>query len=128
MVQQAAGIPPRLKMKVLNEKYILKRCAGNLIPLSVKKRPKQPYRAPEGKSFFGGTRPDYVEELLAPERVRQDGLFHPAAVQKLVAKALRGQAIGIRDNMALVGILSTQLLAHQFIHHFGETFSHADSR
>jgi hypothetical protein len=37
-----------------------------------------------------------------------------------VEKVRRGQAIGIKDNMALVGVLSTQLALDQFIDHFGE--------
>src|SRR6266852_2899939 len=35
VVEFAAGIPPHLKMKVLNEKYLLKRCANGLVPPSV---------------------------------------------------------------------------------------------
>jgi asparagine synthase (glutamine-hydrolysing) len=125
VVEFAATIPAHLKMKVLNEKYILKRCAGHLIPPSITQRPKQPYRAPEGKSFLGGgphksTCHPYVEELLSPDRIQGDGIFNPAAVQKLVEKAQKGQAIGIKDNMALVGILSTQLVIDQFINHFKE--------
>ena len=116
VVQLAASIPPNLKMKVLNEKYILKRCAEHLIPRSVEKRPKQPYRAPEGKSFFSNGRGrDYVEAALAPAQIRKTGLFRPAAVQKLVDKFRRGLAIGIKDNMALAGVLSTQLMVDQFI-------------
>jgi len=119
VVEFAATIPPRLKMKVLNEKYILKRAAGQLIPASVRKRPKQPYRAPDARSFFdpqtGVARHAYVDELLSQARIQKDGLFSPPAVQKLVAKARKGQVIGAKDNMALVGILSTQLLMDQFV-------------
>jgi asparagine synthase (glutamine-hydrolysing) len=119
VIELAASIPPRLRMKALNEKYILKRAAGHLVPASVMRRPKQPYRAPDSKSFFdaqtGRARSDYVDELLSKERVRSSGLFNPLAVQKLVAKARQGQVIGAKDNMALVGILSTQLLVDQFI-------------
>ena len=83
-------------------------------------RPKQPYRAPEAASFFAGPAgpPDYVAELLSSARLRESGIFDPEAVQHLVAKAKAGRAIGIKDNMALVGILSTQLLVDQFITHF----------
>ena len=119
VVEFAATIPPRLKMRVLNEKYILKRAAGHLIPASVRKRPKQPYRAPDASSFFdpqtGTARDAYVDELLSRARIQRDGLFSPPAVQKLVAKARKGQVIGVKDNMALVGILSTQLLMDQFV-------------
>lgn len=119
VVEFASCVPPTLKMKVLNEKYILKRAAGDLIPPSVKARTKQPYRAPEGKSFFRPDPEPYVEELLAPTRIRADGLFESAAVEKLAAKFRKGLAVGIRDSMALVGILSTQLVLHHFIHTFG---------
>jgi asparagine synthase (glutamine-hydrolysing) len=117
VVEFAAQIPPRLKMKVLNEKYLLKRCAEGLIPRSVTARPKQPYRAPEGKSFFDGVRYDYVEELLGPERIQRDGIFCASAVHALTRKFKARNAIGIKDNMALVGILSTQILVDQFCLH-----------
>jgi len=117
VVQFASRIPPRLKMKVLNEKYILKRAAGHLIPPVVKRRPKQPYRAPDVASFVGprGTLPEYVETLLSPERVKQDGVFNPAAVTQLLAKARAGKVSGIRDNMAFVSVLSTQLVIEKFV-------------
>ena len=37
-------------------------------------------------------------------------IFDPATVKPQVAKARQGKVIGVKDNMALVGILSTQLL------------------
>ena len=123
VIEFACKIPPRLRMKALNEKYILKRAAGHLIPASVKERPKQPYRAPDARSFFDPAtergRSGYVDELLSEETVRKGGLFNPLAVQKLVEKARKGRVIGAKDNMALVGILSTQLFVDQFINHLG---------
>jgi asparagine synthase (glutamine-hydrolysing) len=118
VVEFAATVPPRLKMKVLNEKYLLKRAFGKLIPPSIEKRAKQPYRSPEGRCFFALPANNYVEELLAPARLQQDGLFDATSVQRLVEKFRQGHAIGIRDNMALVGILSSQLVVNQFINHF----------
>ena len=119
VVQFASTLPPRLKMKVLNEKYILKRAAGHLIPPSVRRRPKQPYRAPDATSFVTpdaqGRLPDYVEALLSPERVKQDGVFNPAAVSQLLVKARAGKAAGVRDNMAFVSVLSTQLVIDKFV-------------
>lgn len=116
VVAYAAALPVNLKMRGLNEKYVLKRAFDGLIPASVQHRPKQPYRAPESATFFSSSGcPDYVEELLSPSRIRRDGVFDPAAVQHLVAKARSGRAIGIKDNMALLGILSTQLVVEQFI-------------
>ena len=128
VVEFAAGIPPYLKMKVLNEKYLLKRCANGLVPPSVVKRPKQPYRAPDGKSFFHGPPLEYVDALLSSDRIQQDGLFDSLAVKSLVQKFRQGRAIGVRDNMALVGILSTQLVVEQFVRNFGDRPFYAEHR
>jgi asparagine synthase (glutamine-hydrolysing) len=119
----ASRIPSRLKMKVLNEKYILKLAAGDRIPRFLRKRPKQPYRAPDIQCFFdlssGRAQHPYVEQLLSRDRLTRDGLFHADAVGRLVEKARSGRAIGVRDGMAVVAILSTQLVLDQFIHQFG---------
>jgi asparagine synthase (glutamine-hydrolysing) len=124
VVQFASSLPPVLKMKVLNEKHLLKRAALGLIPESVRLRKKQPYRAPDAKSFFGpgGALVAYADEQLSPERLKQDGIFNPAAVSRLIAKARTGQDLGAKDNMGVVGVLSTQLLIDRFI----RKFTHAE--
>jgi len=123
MAEFAARTPPRLKMKGLDEKHVLKRAARGLIPASIIARHKQPYRAPDVASFFAPGAPrarhDYVEGLLSPERIGRDGIFDPRAVRHLVEKARKGRIIGIKDNMALVGILSTQLVVEQFVRNLG---------
>jgi asparagine synthase (glutamine-hydrolysing) len=55
-----------------------------------------------------------VEELLSPGALARSGYFEPRAVARLVQKCRSQGALGFRDNMALVGILSVQLLDHQF--------------
>ena len=117
VVEFASRIPPRLKMKVLNEKYSLKRCADGLIPPSVRRRTKQPYMAPDVPSFFGPRPAPYVDQYLSESALREAGLFDPARVAQLVAKCRKGQRQGFREQMALVGILSTQILYDRFIRH-----------
>ena len=125
VVEFASRLPVSLKMKALNEKYLLKRCARELIPPSIAKRHKQPYRAPEACSFLQPAAREYMDDLLSPEQIRRDGIFDAPAVTKLVDKFHKGSAIGTKDNMGLVGIVSTQLLIHQFINHFeGRTAPH----
>jgi asparagine synthase (glutamine-hydrolysing) len=117
VIEFASRLPDKLKLKVLDEKFLLKRAAGHLVPAAVAKRPKQPYRAPDASSFVDAqrqrARADYVDEMLAEPALERTGLFNPPAVRKLYDKALRGQLIGAKDNMAFVGILSTQLLMHE---------------
>jgi asparagine synthase (glutamine-hydrolysing) len=88
------------------------------VPTPVWRRSKQPYRAPGGAAFIGNRKSEYVEDLLSPNQLRQDGIFDPATVTRLVQKFREGRAIGGRDDMALVGILSTQIMIDRFVNNF----------
>ena len=114
VVEFAAKLPANLKMKVLDEKYLLKRASEGLVPQSIVRRVKQPYRAPDGRCFFEPGAPSYVKEMLSPASIEKGGIFDPAAVSALVSKYSAGKASSVKDDMALVGVLSTQLLAAQF--------------
>lgn len=118
VIEFANRLQPRLKMRVLNEKYLLKKALGDYLPGAIVERHKQPYRAPDIPAFID---PDtqrplpFAEELLSPARIREYGYFDPRRVELLVKKAVRGAAIGYRDNQAVVGILSTQAWHYLFI-------------
>ncbi len=111
----ASKLPANLKMKVLNQKYLLKKAFAGVIPASITRRPKQPYRAPDGKSFFGPDAPNYAEELLSSHALGDQGIFDVGAVTTLAKKFKAGRASSVKDNMAIVGILSTELLIQQFV-------------
>jgi asparagine synthase (glutamine-hydrolysing) len=119
VVEFAARLDPRLKMKALNEKYLLKQVARDLVPAQVWRRSKQPYRSPDGRAFFKGRMAAYVEDLLSQDQLRRDGIFNPETVSRLVQKFQHGKAIGVKDGMALVGVLSTQIIIDRFINNFG---------
>jgi asparagine synthase (glutamine-hydrolysing) len=111
----ASTLPASFKLRGLDEKHILKRAAERLVPATILRRKKQPYRAPDALSFVGEQRPEWVDEMLSESALREAGVFEPIAVARLWAKC-RAQAhapqFSNTDNMALVGVLSTQLL-HQ---------------
>jgi asparagine synthase (glutamine-hydrolysing) len=117
VVELAARMPPRLRMNGLTEKYILKQAAQGLIPKTLVKRSKQPYRAPISRCFFSAAAPDYVDEMLSKEAITQKAYFDWKRVSRLISKCRKqkGSLLSERENMALVGILSTQLLDHLFI-------------
>lgn len=119
LVEFAARLPARYKLKGLDEKHILKRCMRQFLPEAIVRRSKRPYLAPEAKSFFGhGRVPDYVDEMLSDKAIGSYGYFNPKSVVRLVNKCRSGAALGFKDNMALVGILSTQLLHRMFVEKF----------
>ncbi|WP_246154576.1 asparagine synthase (glutamine-hydrolyzing) [Methylobacterium oryzihabitans] len=114
VIDFAAALPPGAKLKGLTEKHILRQASRDLVPESILARPKQPYRAPDSASFAGPAAPGYLAAALAPEALREAGLFNPAAVGRLAEKCREAGTPGFRDNAAFVGILSTQLWHRTF--------------
>ena len=116
VIEFANRLPPRYKLNGLTEKFVLKRAMTGVLPDAIRRRTKQPYRAPDSESFFRDGRPvNYVAELLDERRVAGAGYFDPRAVNALVAKCGAGRAIGFGDNMAFVGILSTMIVDALFV-------------
>ncbi len=114
----ANSLPATYKLRVLDEKHVLKRAADDLIPPEIIRRVKQPYRAPDALSFVAEDRPEWVDAMMSEASVRAAGVFEPRAVAALWQKCLRRAAAGQfsnADNMALVGVLSTQLLYSRFV-------------
>jgi len=111
VVELGAALPPAMKLRGLREKHALREALGRHVPRAITERPKQPYRAPDSESFLGPGAPEYVAALLSPEAIAQAGYFEPRAVRRLVQKCANPVAgVSAADNMAFVGILSTQLL------------------
>ncbi|MCO5731713.1 asparagine synthase (glutamine-hydrolyzing) [Rhizobium sp. SSA_523] len=115
VVELASRLPPQLKVKGLTEKHVLREVARRHLPEVIKKRPKQPYRAPDSASFRGEPGQRLLETYLSGDAVRTAGLFSSPAVDKLMAKAARHPLAGFRDNAALVGMLSTQIWSARFL-------------
>lgn len=114
----ASHVPSGLKLRGLTEKYLLRKALGHLIPPAIAQRRKKPYRAPIHKSFIHARTPEYVRALLSPESIQANGYFNPAAVSQLVLRIESGRPLGETDDMALAGILSTQLLHERFVRKF----------
>ena len=119
LMDWAGRLPPGQKMLGLDEKHVLKRAARDLVPPRVLERKKQPYRAPDASSFVdpatGRSRHAWVDEALSPASLRRVGVFDSGSVGRLVDKVRNGAAVGVKDNMAFVSILSTQLVADRFL-------------
>lgn len=114
VVELACSLPPDHKLRVLDEKHVLKRAAAGLVPPSIIRRPKQPYRAPDAVAFCDEPLRDWVSDVLDERSLRNTGLFDAAAVARLWTKCrTREGALSNTDNMALTGVISTQLLARE---------------
>ena len=115
VVELAARIPPKLKLRGLREKHILRESARAWLPQAIVERPKQPYRAPQARCFLAPGAPEQVGEALSASALSGAGYFEPRAVDKLVQKCRRQASLGFRDDSALLGILSTQLWHQAFV-------------
>lgn len=120
VVEFATKIPSCFRLNGLKEKHVLKKAAASSIPPELVDRPKQPYRAPISDCFRKKSGLDWVEDMLDESSIRRNGYFDPVKVSRLKAKWTHreGSLTSERENMAFVGILSTQLLDHLFLRNF----------
>ena len=116
VIEFAMKLPPSWKLRVLNEKYILKEAFKGLIPEAIVSRPKHPYRAPTRDVFFGAG-DGYAHEFLSEGNLKKTGYFDPVKTGRLVNRFIKDDRFveSETQNMALTGILSTQILHEQFI-------------
>ncbi|OGU55539.1 MAG: asparagine synthase (glutamine-hydrolyzing) [Ignavibacteria bacterium RBG_13_36_8] len=114
VIEFANQIPPVYKIYGLNEKYVLKKAFGDILPVSVVHRAKQPYRAPISQCF---AKNNFASSMLNNDVIKRYGYFDPESVEQLLNKfkAQNWKNISERDDMSLVGIISMQLLHYHFI-------------
>ena len=118
LIEFCNRLAPRWKLCGLREKHLLRELGKEWLPREICRRGKRPYRAPIHRSFFTENQPDYVRELLSPACINLTGLFNPDAVNQLFQKLATGRRVGETDDMALAGIISSQLVWQQFIANF----------
>ena len=93
LIDFAARIPPRLKQRGLQGKYILKRAMEPLLPREVVYRPKTGFGAPLRRWMRRELR-SMVDDVLSEDALRRRGLFDPAAVRALIRRDRAGQVDG----------------------------------
>jgi asparagine synthase (glutamine-hydrolysing) len=111
----AARLSPTMKLDRLEDKIVLRRLAERVLPPSIARRGKQPYRAPAVTPFFGPTAPDWVEEALSPSALEESAVWDPPRVAGLVKRCRAGRVRSPREEMSLVAVLSTQLWQREFV-------------
>lgn len=114
LMEFTASIPTCWKVLGLKEKFLLKKVFADILPQEILNRPKHPYRAPIVQTLLK-TGVEEHTEMLSDSAIRKTGLFDPAKTARLIAKLNASDTASEVDSMALVGILSTQLLHHHFL-------------
>ncbi len=101
------------------DKLPLRRVARRTLPAEIWGRRKQPFRAPIGSALFD-PKAERFSETLTAANLERSGCFDAPVVARLLAKARgRGDALlGEREEMGLVGVLTSQLLNDAFTWQF----------
>jgi len=115
LMEFCASLPEHFKLNGLTEKYLLKKIMTRKIPDSIVKRSKQAYRAPISFMINNRDSSEMIQYALSPSKIGQFQLFDSKAVEKLKHKYARGTNISEIDNMALIGVVSSQMLFEQYI-------------
>jgi asparagine synthase (glutamine-hydrolysing) len=90
LVEMAARMPARFKLKGFRRKYILKRAAEKLLPKDIVWRKKAGFGAPI-RSWLRGPLKPMVDDLLSNETITRRGLFDPPEVRRLIDANLSGR-------------------------------------
>lgn len=91
LVELALALPDELLTNRRQSKILLKAVARRHLPASVVDRPKEGFSMPMKHWLRGLLRPR-LEELLAPARLREGGLFAAEGVETLCREHLAGRA------------------------------------
>lgn len=117
IVEFCTQLPDDLKIAGLDEKFLLKQVVKDVIPHSVLNRPKQAYRAPISQALLN-EKSGFVDATLDVSKLKDLGAFDPQSVAKLVSKLRQNHIVSEVENMALMGMLSTQVLFDLYIKNY----------
>jgi asparagine synthase (glutamine-hydrolysing) len=91
VIELAFGVPSRFKYDASQTKILLKRIAARHVPPECVYRPKEGFSIPI-KNWLKHEFRGLVEQYLAPERLRREGLFAPDVVERLWIEHLNNRA------------------------------------
>jgi len=114
LIEFANKVPPKYKMRAMNEKYLLKKAMQNYLPDKITHRSKQPYRAPDVNTGANNLTGQQFNEYFSAASIKSLGFFAPKKVELLLKKANSKKPLSTSESQALMGILSTQIIHKNF--------------
>jgi asparagine synthase (glutamine-hydrolysing) len=90
LVTFACQLPPALRLRGLTTKYLLRKVMRGRLPDAIIDRKKQGFGVPVARWMREELAPALRDEL-AEDKLRREGLFDPAAVQRILAEHLEGR-------------------------------------
>ena len=111
LVEFAAALPPRLKLRGFTTKWILRQAVRSILPAEILSRPKMGFPVPFGVWMRGGWN-DVARDILLDSRTRQRGIVDAPEVERLLAAHRAGTANGAD---AIWSLLNLELWYRTFI-------------
>ena len=90
VVEFALTLPPDLRMRGFNTKYLLKKTFWDFLPDEIQHRGKQGFSIPI-KNWIRNELKPMMLELLNSRRIRQQGFFNDSYVSQLIKEHLHGR-------------------------------------
>lgn len=122
VIELLAKVNSEIKINGLNEKYLLKQVFKNRLPSNILKRWKNPYRAPINKALLNNNL-NLAKDYCSEDSLKRTGIFDHAKVLRLINKLGKLDKAGEFDEMALIGIISTQIIHKNFIDSFPNEYA-----
>jgi len=111
LVEFCARIPPSLKMKGMQEKYILRQSMQKLLPPDILRRKKRALSAPV-QQWFREDLPDFAQDVLSRKCLGENGYFNPEYVMQMLQEHRSGKE---NYGRLLIGVLGIQLWHDLFL-------------
>ena len=83
-------VPSSQKLCRFDTKHLLKRAMADVLPAGIAGRPKKGFGVPVAEWIKGELR-EVVQDELSADRLRRQGIFHAAPVERLLAEHLSGR-------------------------------------
>ncbi len=111
LMEFAASLPEKLKLRRMTTKYLLKRVLKQLVPEENLIRKKMGFGVPIGH-WFRGTMQPFLRETLLSDKALARGLFQPDKVRQLIEQHVQGN---INHDSRLWSLLMLELWFQRFI-------------
>jgi asparagine synthase (glutamine-hydrolysing) len=90
VIEFAASLPERFKLRGLTTKYLLKRVLKKLLPAENLERRKMGFGVPIGH-WFRGQMQSFLRETLLSQKALGRGLFKPESVKQMIELHTTGE-------------------------------------
>ena len=110
LVEFAATIPSRLRLRDGTTKYLLKQAMRGILPDEIIDRPKQGFAVPLAR-WFRGPLAEFAHDVLLSDNCRQRGLLNTVYIERLLQLHQRGRDLDLQ----LWTTLSFELWCRRFL-------------